>query len=112
MPPLALPRPEELKSGSISKLRKDRQFPPKRENSVETPSASSSADRRLHDEDSEEGSSQQDSPVEKKRSSFHERKTSVSSIVTDSSLTSDEISSPMSSPRKCLFIYYRYSSLY
>ncbi|KAI8879335.1 hypothetical protein K501DRAFT_287436, partial [Backusella circina FSU 941] len=100
MPPLALPRPEELKSGSLSKLRKDRQYPPKRENSVETPSASSSADKRLHDEDSEEWSSQQDSPVEKKRSSFHERKASVSSIVTDSSLTSDEISSPMSSPHR------------
>lgn len=100
IPPLVLPKSIDdtsLKSGSLSKLREDRQFQyhsPRRENSVDSAaplSASSSTTERIHD-DMEEASF--------RRSFAHERKASTSSIITDSSLASEEIYSPVSSPRK------------
>jgi hypothetical protein len=103
IPPLVFPKSiddNSLKSGSLSKLREDRQFQynsPKRENSVDSAaplSASSSTNERIQD-DMED--------LSFKRSSVHERKASVSSIITDSSLASEEIYSPVSSPRKFFF---------
>lgn len=99
-----------LKSGSLSKLREDRQQQyqtPKRENSLDsgTPlSASSSVTDhsghsfllnkvRKHSDDMEDVS------FDAKRSSLRERKASVSSIITDSSFASEELYSPTSSPR-------------
>lgn len=91
IPPLCLPKSIEdssLKSGSLSKLREDRQLQPKRESSVDsnTPLSATSS----HTENTQ----------------LHERKTSVSSTMTDSSLASEDIYSPTSSPRKFLYYYY------
>ncbi|RCI03653.1 hypothetical protein CU098_002600, partial [Rhizopus stolonifer] len=119
IPPLGLPKPlqqpplpsasddSSLKSGSLSKLRENRQQQqyhiPKRENSIDsTPlSASSSTDHSFskHRKLSEDIGDMDDIPSHEKRKSLvHERKASVSSIVTDSSLASEEFHSPLSSP--------------
>lgn len=87
IPPLCLPKSIEdssLKSGSLSKLREDRQLQPKRESSVDssTPLSATSSNTE--------------------NTQFHERKTSVSSTMTDSSLASEDIHSP-TSPRKFFF---------
>lgn len=131
IPPLGLPKPlqnqvlpcsddSSLKSGSLSKLREDRQQQyqaPKRENSLDSGaplSASSSTTEnsshsfllnksRKHSEDAATTGEMDDFIYDtnsKKKSSLHERKTSVSSIVTDSSLASEETYSPLSSPRE------------
>jgi hypothetical protein len=131
IPPLGLPKSVQqqqqlpssddssLKSGSLFKLREDRQHQyqiPRRENSLDsgTPlSASSSTtdnsnhsflnkNQRKHSEDTtmDVEDLSYDS-TNRKRSSVHERKPSISSIVTDSSMASEEIYySPVSSPRK------------
>lgn len=109
IPPLGLPKPiaasasnsassnnedQSLKSGSLSKLREDRQTQyhssPKRENSLDSATTSS---ERKHSEDG---------------GILHERKASISSIITDSSIASEEYGSPLSSPRKLIFhlLYY------
>ncbi|KAG2231009.1 hypothetical protein INT48_001616 [Thamnidium elegans] len=85
IPPLCLPKTIEdnsLKSGSLSKLREDRQLQPKRESSVDsnTPLSATSSNTET--------------------TQFHERKTSVSSIMTDSSLASEDVYSPTSSPHR------------
>lgn len=135
IPPLGLPKPlqnqtlvggqassddSSLKSGSLSKLREDRQQQyqiPKRENSLDCgaplSASSSTTDNsahsfllnksRKHSEDAATGE-MEDLTYDnnsKKRPSLHERKASISSIVTDSSLASEDICSPLSSPRKC-----------
>ncbi|KAG1222061.1 hypothetical protein G6F68_020750 [Rhizopus microsporus] len=103
-----------LKSGSLSKLREDRQQQlqqqqPKREESLEMlPSASTegstpkekklSIDTKLDDECYGVDSTTQVSPV--KKNSVHERKSSASSVITVSTLASEEYYSPVSSPRK------------
>ncbi|GAA5803497.1 hypothetical protein HPULCUR_008979 [Helicostylum pulchrum] len=84
IPPLCLPKSIEdssLKSGSLSKLREDRQLQPKRESSVDssTPLSATSSNTE--------------------NTQFHERKTSVSSTMTDSSLASEDIHSPTSPHR-------------
>lgn len=131
-----------LKSGSLSKLREDRQSQyhssPKRENSLDSgaplSASSSTTDNSAHSsfllnkhrKQSEDNNasdmedltfnnadihganvaaaaSVSSSSSIRKRSSVHERKASVSSIITDSSLASEEFHSPLSSPRKFLF---------
>lgn len=104
-----------LKSGSLSKLREDRQHQyhtPKRENSMEcaaafsasssmtdSPRLNSNKNQRTHSEDT--AIDVEDLSYDtKKRASVHERKPSISSIITDSSMASEEIYSPISSPRK------------
>lgn len=101
IPPLGLPKPiaasasnsassnnedQSLKSGSLSKLREDRQTQyhssPKRENSLDSATTSS---ERKHSEDG---------------GILHERKASISSIITDSSIASEEYGSPLSSPHR------------
>jgi hypothetical protein len=130
IPPLGLPKPiqqqqtpsscddNSLKSGSLSKLREDRQHQyqiPRRENSLDSAaplSASSSTTdnsshsfllnktQRKHSEDATIDVEDLSYDTSRKRSSVHERKPSVSSIVTDCSMASEEIYSPLSSPRK------------
>lgn len=134
IPPLGLPKPlqnqavvggqassddSSLKSGSLSKLREDRQQQyqaPKRENSLDSgaplSASSSTTDNSTHSfllnksrKQSEDAATGEMEDLtfdnsSKKPSSVHERKASVSSIVTDSSLASEEMYSPLSSPRK------------
>ena len=108
--PIAVPSPNEensLKSGSLSKLREDRQtqyHAPKRENSTDSSSAplssSPSTDNPIHSFLLNKSRKQsEDDGMEEKRSPARERKASVSSIMTDSSLASEEFYSPLSSPR-------------
>lgn len=104
-----------LKSGSLSKLREDRQQQyqfPKRESSLDSGaplSASSTATdhsshsfllnkARKHSDDITDMEDVSYDPKQKPRQ--RERKASISSIITDSSLTSDDIYSPITSPRK------------
>jgi hypothetical protein len=119
-PPQHPPESCSLKSGSLSKLREDRQLlqhSRQEGSSVETPpSASSSATdsslvfnkKKLSvDTELEElvygiDSNMQVSPVKK---SSHERKPSISSIITDSTFTSEDCHSPAPSPRKDMNAY-------
>ncbi|KAL9538066.1 hypothetical protein MBANPS3_011225 [Mucor bainieri] len=137
IPPLGLPKPlqnqalaasddSSLKSGSLSKLREDRQQQyqtPRRENSLDSgaplSASSSTTDNSGHSfllnksrkqsEDAATGDMEDvtydqhhypSSSSSRKRSSVHERKASVSSIVTDSSLASEDMYSPLSSPHR------------
>ncbi|KAG1064382.1 hypothetical protein G6F42_027016 [Rhizopus arrhizus] len=134
IPPLGLPKPlqnqavvggqassddSSLKSGSLSKLREDRQQQyqtPKRENSLDSgaplSASSSTTDNSTHSfllnksrKQSEDAATGEMEDLtfdnsSKKPSSVHERKASVSSIVTDSSLASEEMYSPLSSPHR------------
>ncbi|KAI7898111.1 uncharacterized protein BX663DRAFT_462531 [Cokeromyces recurvatus] len=112
IPPLASKQEDSssLKSGSLSKLREDRQhqhIPPRRENSLDstTVSASSSTtDNSAHSFLLFKQRKQSDDPdmeeFERKRSLIRERKTSISSIITDSSLASEDMYSPLSSPHR------------
>lgn len=107
IPPLCLPKSIEdhhhhhsLKSGSLSKLREDRQLQPRRESSLDSSTASSSLIEVVSDDTSNH------------RKPSRERKASVSSIMTDSSLASEDVYSPISSPRKFLFIFIIYIYIY
>lgn len=107
-----------LKSGSLSKLREDRQQQqfqfPRRESSLDSTTAplsasSSTTDNSAHSfllnktrKHSDDVTDIDDLSNDKK-SAFHERKPSISSIITDSSIASEEFYSPVSSPRKSFF---------
>ncbi|KAI9486921.1 MAG: hypothetical protein EXX96DRAFT_627509 [Benjaminiella poitrasii] len=95
---------DSLKSGSLSKLREDRQqqVPPRRENSLDNNSVSDC--NSVHSFKPRKPSSSEDmdllEELERKRSLIRERKASISSILTDSSLASEEMYSPLSSPHR------------
>lgn len=112
IPPLGLPKPitvptsstledASLKSGSLSKLREDRQTQfqssPKRENSLDSTTTPLSASSSTTEHSFNKNRKQSEDDTMESR--IHERKTSVSSIMTDSSLASEEFHSPLSSPR-------------